>query len=365
VSAKKSGQVITFYSYKGGTGRSMALANVACLLARGQTERKGILVIDWDMEAPGLHRFFRSLFKRQIPSDKNLDQELDVRPGLIELFQELDKATNNSDFVDKDQSEELAGRLFNEVKLERFILKTDLPSLHLLKAGRFDEDYPSRVNAFDWQALYNRAPWLFQSLAKRLGELYQYILIDSRTGFTDISGICTMLMPEKLVVVFTPNRQSLTGLTSLVQRATHYRRQSDDLRPLVVFPLPARIETSEGDLYNWWRFGAPEREITGYQPQFENIFKEVYGLSECNLKKYFNEVQISHSSAYAYGEEIAVLVDPEGHSLSLTRAYQNFALRLIELVGPWQNPALHLETWQQQIYQKLDQFKWVEYFKDR
>jgi hypothetical protein len=38
------------------------------------------------------------------------------------------------------------------------------------------------------------------------------VLIDSRTGLTDIRGICTMLMPEKLVVVFTPNRQSLTGV---------------------------------------------------------------------------------------------------------------------------------------------------------
>lgn len=51
------GQLITFYSYKGGTGRTMALANVACLLAR---EGRRVLVIDWDLEAPGLHRFFQA-----------------------------------------------------------------------------------------------------------------------------------------------------------------------------------------------------------------------------------------------------------------------------------------------------------------
>jgi MinD-like ATPase involved in chromosome partitioning or flagellar assembly len=28
------GQLITFYSYKGGTGRTMALVNVACLMAK-------------------------------------------------------------------------------------------------------------------------------------------------------------------------------------------------------------------------------------------------------------------------------------------------------------------------------------------
>jgi len=48
------GQIITFYSYKGGTGRSMALANIACILAEQQTAArgKGVLMIDWDLEAP-------------------------------------------------------------------------------------------------------------------------------------------------------------------------------------------------------------------------------------------------------------------------------------------------------------------------
>ena len=64
--ARTPGRIITFYSYKGGTGRSMALANVACLLARGVRGHSGqsatpdqrVLVIDWDLEAPGLHRYF-------------------------------------------------------------------------------------------------------------------------------------------------------------------------------------------------------------------------------------------------------------------------------------------------------------------
>lgn len=38
------GEVTTFYSYKGGTGRSMALANVACILAKSQKGR--VLIID-------------------------------------------------------------------------------------------------------------------------------------------------------------------------------------------------------------------------------------------------------------------------------------------------------------------------------
>ena len=52
------GQIITFYSYKGGVGRTMALANIAVLLAQW---RYKILIADWDLEAPGLEYFFQGL----------------------------------------------------------------------------------------------------------------------------------------------------------------------------------------------------------------------------------------------------------------------------------------------------------------
>src|SRR5690348_6063354 len=43
--------IVTFYSFKGGVGRSMALVNVAETLAeRGYR----VILCDWDLEAPGL-----------------------------------------------------------------------------------------------------------------------------------------------------------------------------------------------------------------------------------------------------------------------------------------------------------------------
>ena len=45
----RNGQVVTFYSYKGGTGRTMALANVAWILAANGNR---VLVVDWDLESP-------------------------------------------------------------------------------------------------------------------------------------------------------------------------------------------------------------------------------------------------------------------------------------------------------------------------
>src|SRR5437879_4694873 len=72
------GAVVTFYSYKGGVGRTMALANIATLLA---SWGKKVLVVDWDLEAPGVEHFL-------VPAGKDLVAAQE-KPGLIELLTEL------------------------------------------------------------------------------------------------------------------------------------------------------------------------------------------------------------------------------------------------------------------------------------
>ena len=65
--------VIPFYSYKGGVGRTMALANVAWALAEEHQLR--VVAVDWDIEAPGLHGYFGI-------------EDRDVQPGLMDLLHE-------------------------------------------------------------------------------------------------------------------------------------------------------------------------------------------------------------------------------------------------------------------------------------
>jgi cellulose biosynthesis protein BcsQ len=325
----------------------MALANIACALAQRQHQRvsKGVLMVDWDLEAPGLHRFFRNRLELSLKdglrsiarSDANSSaQGLGQQLGLIDLFCELDRSVSERGLSPEEQSEELADDLIRRVDLGRFVLRTEIPGLSLLTAGRFDSGYSSRVNTFRWDALYNRSPFLFRAFAEKLEDDYQYVLIDSRTGLSDISGICTMLMPSILVVVFTPNLQSLTGIQNLVREATNYRRQSSDLRPLLVFPLASRIDTGEKDLREMWRFGNRERNIVGYQREFEGLFREVYRLSECSLDKYFDEVLVQYLPRYSYGEEIAVLTERTDDRLSLKRFYVSFSETLTAGSGPWQ-----------------------------
>src|SRR5262245_52185610 len=65
---KAPGRIITFYSYKGGTGRSMLLANTAWLLANAG---HNVLMVDWDLEAPGLHRYMSPFLTDPQVSDSN------------------------------------------------------------------------------------------------------------------------------------------------------------------------------------------------------------------------------------------------------------------------------------------------------
>ena len=329
---RSDGQVITFYSYKGGTGRSLALANVACLLAQRQLREggKGVLVIDWDLEAPGQHQYFRA----HGGNENN-------RPGLIELFEALRDKTLEYD-TEALGEEKAARALIESVGIERFIGPTSaVKGLDLIKAGRFDENYAIRVTTFDWQGLFERSPLLFRTLAEDLGQRYAYILIDSRTGETDVSGICTTLMPEKLVAVFVPNRQSLDGVLNQIRRATAYRKQFPDVRPLVVFPLASRIEVSMPKFLERWQLGdeGPTRGGQvgpGFQPQFEQLLQEIYDLPQCDLTDYFAKDLIPYVPDYAYGEEIAVLTERVRHDLSLSRSFERFTERLATLAGPWE-----------------------------
>jgi hypothetical protein len=151
---------------------------------------------------------------------------------------------------------------------------------------------------------------------------------------TDTSGICTMLLPEKLVVVFTPNLQSTEGALERIAKAITYRQRSDDLRPLVVYPLPSRIESQLQKLRERWRFDPN----FGYQPRFEKLFEQVYGLARCDLTNYFNTVQLPQVPDYAFGEEIAVLVERGADKFSLSSNYADFVEQLLSSMEPWETP---------------------------
>ncbi len=221
-----SSEVITFYSYKGGVGRTMALANVAWLLA---TNGYRVLMIDWDLEAPGLHRYFYPFLD---------DPGFERSSGLLDLLWEYVVAAKlpldqHGPGLEVPLDLARASRVAVPVQFEY----ASPGCLHLVGAGLQDDDYAQRLHRFDWAAFYegfSGAAFVDRLVSQARAE-YDVILVDSRTGVADTSGICTLQIPDQVVLCFTYNRQSVEGTAAI---ARTLRDQRKDLRLLL---RPTRV----------------------------------------------------------------------------------------------------------------------------
>lgn len=318
------GEVVTFHSHKGGAGRTMALANLAVLLARRSNATVPTLMVDWDMEAPGLHHYFRTAA---------------AGPGVLELFEACrDQLLRRSRLPAARDDADLAQAVLDAVGWEQYVVRADHSRpLYLLRAGRLDATHAERLARLDWEALFAACPALFRVFAANLARRFRHVLVDSRAGRTDSAGICTTLLPTKLVLVFTPNRQHLAGLEDLVQRATGWRRShEEEQRPLLIYPLPSRIEMDDPAQRALWRRGDDQRGVPGYQPLFERLLAQAYGHARMSLESYFDEVQVQQSRGLSAGEHLAGGSE-EDDRFSVTRAFEAFLAWFEGGYCPWQS----------------------------
>ena len=354
------GDVFTFYSYKGGTGRSMSLVNCAGLIAQQLQQLRDTttasaeavprwpLLIDFDLEAPGLHRYLAPLMAPQAEPGPG---------GVLELFealsQHVDDALARQGVTTLD--DETTAVIVESFDIEPYKRTAEFPgsssngrpaSLQLIMAGRFDDDYDARLQRFDWPGLHARAPALFRAFGAKVAAEHSFVFVDSRTGLSDTSGICTMLLPDVLVVVFTPNNQSLTGIEHLVRKAVEYRAASPDLRPLRIYPLPSRVDNQVEHFRRVWRLGETAHplfgDVAGYQPLFTTLLTpRAPGTMDLGsrLGEYFDAVQVPHAADYAFGERLCFTQQGSSDSLSIRGAYELLLPWLVTGAQPWQRPA--------------------------
>jgi len=165
------GTIITFYSFKGGTGRSMALANVACLLGQSASSSgQRVLMMDWDLEAPGLHTFFA----KPVSQPKNAKL-----PGVINYFIALRGLLDETNELYQQLSGEEGWKILDEVlPLKDYIVREVAPGVDLIKAGRLDEQYAAQVATFKWVHFYEQYGLAIRAFRKLLAAKYGYCLID-------------------------------------------------------------------------------------------------------------------------------------------------------------------------------------------
>jgi len=298
------GRIITFYSYKGGTGRSMALANLAWILA---ANGKRVLMMDWDLEAPGLHRYFHPFLA---------DKELSTSRGLLDLL--VDYADMAIQPPVEGESDEWYEPLTN---LSPYILGVNFESfprngrIDLLAAGRQGSTYASKLQAFDWNTFYDRLGGgaYLEALKKKLRADYDYVLVDSRTGVTDTAGICTVQLPDTLVIVFTYNNQSIRGALAVAQSALDARKQLPaqfSTTPFRVFPVPSRVDPFE------------VQKLQLRQDFARRLFAPLINhIPDQNHNTYWSGVEIPYNAYLSYEEVLSPLIfDPNDAKMPLAAA---------------------------------------------
>jgi CO dehydrogenase nickel-insertion accessory protein CooC1 len=295
VNAPRKGQVITFYSYKGGTGRTMALANVAWIIA---SNGKHVLAVDWDLESPGLHKFFRPFLEESTVS---------ATPGVIEIINDYANAALNPAPRPDDWYEDFA-----RVDRDAVSLQWEFPAggkLDFLSAGRQNRDYSAAVCSLDWDNFYDRLGGgrFFRALREDMKRNYDYVLIDSRTGLSDVADICTIELPDVLTVCFTLSDQSIEGAANVARQISSRYRD----RNIRVLPVPMRIEEGEKEKLDIGR-AAARRRFEGFPP----------GLNHADSLAYWKSVEVPYKPFYAFEEILAAFGDEPGVPGSLLAAFE-------------------------------------------
>ncbi len=217
--------VVTFYSYKGGMGRTTTLCAYALHLAQ---KGKKVVILDCDFEAPGFLSFF-GLEEQQEQTQKS---------GLVEYLldkefvgsQNINLANDYILEVSKDYSGE-KGKIFV------------LPSGNLNYTSIFDNSETSipnthldhylhglaRLNISNSDKMIRQFRELFNDLVKNL-ELTKddYILIDSRTGFNEIFGITALNLSNAIVGFFGSSEQTRAGLYFLLDKYIDIKLQNQE-----------------------------------------------------------------------------------------------------------------------------------------
>ena len=298
----RNGRIITFYSYKGGTGRTMALANTAWILAANGYR---VLTVDWDLEAPGLAHFFRPF----------LDQEaLAATTGVIDLIMDYQQEALRDLPRETGWHQEFA-RVRRHAVSVNWPQFTEGGSLDFLSAGLVRSDYAATVAGINWDHFYEEldGSQFFAAMRADMRSHYDYILIDSRTGLSDTADICTVEMPDDLVVCFTLSDQSIEG-ASTIARTINERFHSRGIR---ILPVPMRVDDFEKVKADAGRALARQR--------FSGLPEE---MNEPQLTKYWGAVEIPYRPFYAYEEILAGFGDQPGSPNSLLSAFERLTEEL-------------------------------------
>ncbi|MFG1807367.1 MinD/ParA family protein [Streptomyces sp. NPDC049040] len=287
------GRIIAFYGYLRGVGRSLALVNLASLLAANGLR---VLMVDWDLEAPGLHRFFHPFLETA---------ELRTAPGVI-------------DMITDHQSRTVVGAPPVRVTVAPYAVPLRWPlaarggGLDLLHAGAQDGDYIDRVAALDWDAFFrwqNGGAFL-RELRADMAERYDYVLIDTGPGMGPSAFVCALQMPDDLIFCLGLHPPSIVAGGAIARRVA----EGPLGHRIRILPVLTRVDSGEKELVDEMRSLA-QRAFEGLPP----------GMTHEERVHYWGCAELPESPFYSYQEMPALFAEQAGVSHSMLSAVERIA----------------------------------------
>jgi hypothetical protein len=281
----------------------MALANVAWILAANGHR---VLIADWDLESPGLHRFLFPFLERVIRDAH----------GVIDLIRDYERVAARSN--DQEREKHIA----EHARIQRYAFSLDwkFPNggcLDYLSPGRQDTNYMATLSALDWDTFYEtlKGGKFLDAVREEMRQHYDYVLIDSRAGLGDIADICTVHLPDILVDCFLLSTQSIEGAVQVARLiGDQYRGRS-----IRILPVPMRVDSTERERAKHARAFAIRR-FAGLPA----------GMSVAERRQYWANVEVPYRPSYAFEEMLAVFGDARGTPASLLSSFERIAAYITE-----------------------------------
>lgn len=230
-------KVVTFYSYKGGVGRTMALVNTAHVLARDGWR---VLMVDFDLEAPGMTHFFAHLIKerrRSVERD-SLDLLLHARSTIAEpsrIPASLDEYVVRVDLLPDWLEDAPEGIPYKNGRLDLIPATLEPHSDsdardYLHRMGELDlstifapggpgHRYGEHVRSYFTSARFEAPGDPVFTMRSPVAAAYDIVLLDSRTGLNEIAGLCIGPVCDAIIVCTGLNAQNVAGTRYFMSRA--------------------------------------------------------------------------------------------------------------------------------------------------
>ncbi|MCK4745975.1 MAG: tetratricopeptide repeat protein, partial [Bacteroidales bacterium] len=210
-------KTITFYSYKGGVGRTLALANIAERLS--EFKRK-VCILDFDLEAPGVPFKFKDSIN--IPG---------IKTGIVDYIHEFQQTYTPPDSI-------------IEYSIKIMPNKRRKSPIVIIPAGNSSfQGYWNKLSGINWNDLLykeeSKGVAFFLDLKNKIEKEINpdVLLVDSRTGISEISGIPLSIMADEVVLMASNNEENKYGIIQIMNSLTHPDLRLNEKSPEITVVL--------------------------------------------------------------------------------------------------------------------------------